>query len=98
MSGGGGYVAGLHASRASVAMHHGNAQITVAQIGVNADGVSYSIPLDVDWKDSSGGWHQGDRPSCLPATVTSAPVTFAAVKYQLDGTGGNAVVWVDCSH
>jgi hypothetical protein len=93
----GGYVAGVHSSSASVAVHHGTAVITPAQIGVTVDGVSYGIPLDVQWKDSSGGWHQGDRPRCLPATVTSARVTFGAVKYELNGVGGYAVVWVDCS-
>ncbi len=93
----GGYIAGVHSSDASVAVHHGTAVISPVQMGATAGGVSYAIPLDVAWKDSSGGWHQGDRPSCLPATITSAPVTFAAVKYELDGNGGYVVVWVDCS-
>jgi hypothetical protein len=93
----GAYVAGAHSANASVAVHHGTAVITPVQIGATADGISYGIPLDVQWKDSSGGWHEGDRPSCLPATVSSAPVTFGAVKYELNGVGGYAVVWVDCS-
>ena len=92
----GGYLAGVRSSDASVAVHHGTAIISPMQIGATADGVSYAIPIDVPWKDS-GGWHQGSRPSCLPSTTPSAPVTFAAVKYDLDGDGGYVVVWVDCS-
>lgn len=91
------YVAGARSSHASVAVRHGTAVITPDQIGVNSGGVSYAIPLDVPWKDAEGGWHEGDRPSCLPATLTSARVTFGAVKYALEGTGGYVVVWVDCS-
>ncbi|MGZ6804626.1 MAG: hypothetical protein ACXVFU_16400 [Nocardioidaceae bacterium] len=94
---GGGYLVGAHSAPASVAVHHGTAVISPVQIAATAGGVTYDIPLDVQWKDSSGGWHEGDRPSCLPATSSSAPVTFGAVKYELGGVGGYAVVWVDCS-
>jgi hypothetical protein len=92
-----GYAMARHSSPASVAVHHGTAQVTPAQVGVNADGVSYDIPLDVPWRDAAGGWHEGERPSCLPTTVTSTPVTFGAVKYALNGVSGSVVVWVDCS-
>ena len=92
-----GYAAGAHSADASVAVHRGIAAITPYQVGVNAGGVSYDIPLDVPWKDASGGWHEGDRPSCLPATQTNARVTFGAVRYQLHDVRGYAVVWVDCS-
>ena len=96
-AGAGGYVAGVHSQKATVAVHQGTAVITPYQIGASARGVSYNSPLDIPWKDREGGWHSGERPSCLPSTITSAPVTFAAVKYELNGNGGHLVAWVDCS-
>jgi hypothetical protein len=93
------FVAGEHSSKASVAVRHGTAVITPVQMGVTSGGVSYAIPLDVPWKDQDGGWHEGERPACLPSSLTSAPVTFGAVMYAFDGgVGGYVVVWVDCSH
>lgn len=70
----------LPAPRASVAVHHGTAIISPVQMGATVGGVSYAIPLDVAWRDSSGGWHQGDRPSCLPATITSDFSRLAKVR------------------
>jgi hypothetical protein len=66
-------------------------------IGVEADGYSYNIPLDVNWIDAQGSWHGHGRPECLPpADRAIGPVSFGAVDVSRDGRSWRQVVWVSC--
>jgi hypothetical protein len=94
----GGYLVG--ANRSGVSIHTGKAHSVQAQISVTGeDGWVYSVPLDVNWTDASGVWHEGDRPACLPPVGDlPAPVTFAATQVTVNGMTWRPVVWVSCRH
>jgi len=89
-----GYTVGTH--RNSTHMASGYAYATSEQISASSDGWSYDIPLNVSWKDSTGTWHQGSRPACLPASDQRLPAKFAWVPVQAGSTSWRTVVWVDC--
>ena len=77
----------------------GNAYASEYQISVTTGGWSYNIPLDVRWRasDAQGGWHEGSRPACLPASRQLQPVKFGWVPVNApDHVGWRSVVWVDC--
>ena len=62
---------------------HGMAVSSPVQMGVEADGTSFAVPLTVAWQDREGGVHEGSRPACLPA-----------VHYRLsDDPQGRATGW-----
>jgi hypothetical protein len=92
----GGYLVGTN--RSGVSIYTGKAHSTQAQISITgADGWVYSVPLDVNWTDAGGGWHEGDRPDCLPPVGdVVAPVTFAATQVTVSGMTSRPVVWVSC--
>jgi hypothetical protein len=92
----GGYLAG--ANRDAVSLHSGKAYSTPFQISITGeDGWVYDVPLDMNWTDGSGTWHQGGRPDCLPPTgELTAPVTFAATEVTVNGVTWRPVVWVSC--
>jgi hypothetical protein len=79
--------------RSGVSEHVGRAYATDAQIGIETDDWTYSVPLDVYWRDPIGTWHSG-RPSCLPPGV-DRDVRFAAVPVEV-GIGFRQVVAVFC--
>lgn len=92
-----GYIAGSGGSTVHVA--RGYAYASSEQISASADGWSYDIPLDVQWRssDPTGGWHEGSRPACLPAGSARMPVKFGWVPVRTpDNVGWRTVVWVDC--
>jgi hypothetical protein len=91
-----GYVVGT--SRSGVSIHTGTAHSVEAQISiVGSDGWVYGVPLDVNWTDTTGGWHEGSRPDCLPPTgATLSPITFAATEVTVRGITWRPVVWVSC--
>ena len=61
------------------------------------DGWYYAIPFDaVLWTDANGSEHDRGRADCLPATGTTGRITFAAVSWSINGTGGRNVVWIYC--
>lgn len=76
---------------------HGTAYSGPGQISATAGGVTYNIPLQVDWLDADGIWHDNTRPDCLPPNFKQIPVTFGAVEWQHHELGGYTVPWVDCS-
>jgi hypothetical protein len=92
----GGFLAG--SNRSSVTVYTGTAHSTEAQISItDKDGWVYSVPLDVNWTDASGTWHEGSRPDCLPpAGDLAAPITFAATQVTVQGITWRPVVWVSC--
>jgi hypothetical protein len=92
----GGYVIGTN--RSGVSIHTGKAHSVQAQISITGeDGWVYGVPLDVNWTDASGVWHEGDRPACLPPVGDlPAPVTFAATQVTVSGMKWRPVVWVSC--
>jgi hypothetical protein len=70
-----------------------------AQIGCTLhDGWDVSVPLDVQWTDSNGTFHESGRPDCLPATGHGAtgPVRVAWTEAEVGGSGWRQVVWVGC--
>jgi len=85
------------ASSSNVTFHTGVPLSAEGAISVEADGWTYSIPLDVMWVDAQGSLHDGDRPACLPAEGATAPVRFASVDVTVEGTSWRQVVWVACS-
>jgi hypothetical protein len=61
------------------------------------DGWVYSVPLDVNWTDAGGTWHEGSRPDCLPpAEDLFGPITFAATQVTVQGITWRPVLWVSC--
>jgi hypothetical protein len=92
----GGYFAGTH--RDTVSMHAGKAYSAPFQISITGeDGWVYGVPLDVNWTDASGTWHEGSRPDCLPpAGELAGPITFAATQVTVNGITWRPVVWVSC--
>jgi hypothetical protein len=92
----GGYLVGTN--RSGVSIHTGKAHSVQAQISVTGeDGWVYSVPLDVNWTDASGVWHEGDRPVCLPPVGdVPAPLKFAATQVTVNGMTWRPVVWVSC--
>jgi hypothetical protein len=92
----GGYLIGTN--RSGVSIYTGKAHSTQAQISITGqDGWVYGVPLDVHWTDAGGGWHEGDRPQCLPPTGdVAAPVTFGATQVSVNGMTWRPVVWVSC--
>jgi len=88
------YLGTLHPN---VAEHTSVPASAEGAITATTDDWSYSIPLDgVVWIDSSGSYHDGERPACLPASGTDVPVKFGSVDVSYQGSSWRAVVWVDC--
>jgi hypothetical protein len=84
-------------ARPAIATHVGIPSSAEGAISIEADGWTYSVPLDgVAWIDSTNSWRDGDRPECLPPTGTTRPVTFGAVEVTVEGSTWRPVVWVDC--
>ncbi|HEV2122473.1 MAG TPA: hypothetical protein VGW38_06835 [Chloroflexota bacterium] len=76
----------------------GTAYSTKSQIGLEAEGWSYNIPLDVQWRDAAGTWHEGGRPECLPPSNTSLEgIRVTAVPVEVRGAGFRHVVAVHCA-
>jgi hypothetical protein len=92
----GGYLVG--SNRPAVSIYTGKAYSTQGQIAIAAkDGWVYNVPLDVQWTDASGVWHEGDRPVCLPPVgEVPMPVTFAATQVTVNRMTWRPVVWVSC--
>jgi hypothetical protein len=93
----GGYLVG--ANRSGVSIHTGSAHSEQAQISITGeDGWVYNVPLDVNWTDASGAWHQDGRPDCLPPTgEVVGPIKFAATEVTVSGSKVRPVVWVWCT-
>ena len=92
----GGYLVGTN--RSGVSIYTGKAHSTQFQISlIGEDGWVYGVPLDVYWTDTSGTWHEGDRPNCLPPDGDlTAPITFAATQVTVNGMTWRPVLWVSC--
>ena len=86
------------ASTSSVTFHTGLPHSAPGAISVEADGWTYSIPMDVKWVDAQGSLHDGDRPACLPPEGATGPVRFASVDVTVEGASWRQVVWVACSN
>jgi hypothetical protein len=84
------------ASRSAVRWHTGNAYSTPGQIEVSAGGWSYDIPLDLQWEDNNGSFHESGRPACLPPTFSVSRVRFAEIDVKVEGTKLRQVVFVSC--
>jgi len=98
-TGGAGYAIGLHHQAGSTHVATGYAYASPLQISAFSQGWSYEIPLHVRWLDSTGGWHEGSRPVCLPASGSRTPVKFGWVPVHAPGPGDvswRTVIWVDC--
>lgn len=74
-----------------------------AYIGVNEPlkhqpyGVAYKFSPNTTWLDSTGGIHDGSRPSCVPYYHAVRVRRMEAVTYPIDGgTAEGTVVWVKC--
>jgi hypothetical protein len=91
----GAYVLGAH--RSSTHLTSGTAYSTPFQIGASTHDWQYDIPLQIQWRDSTGAWNDGSRPACLPPANRTMPVKFAWVPVTVAGVSWRAVVWVDCS-
>ena len=75
----------------------GTAHSTEAQIGLEGDDWSYNIPLDVQWTDASGSWHDDGRPECLPPSSKALEnIRITAVSVEARGMGFRQVVAVHC--
>jgi hypothetical protein len=92
---GAGFYLGTIGSQVSV--HAGVPSSAPGAISIEADGWTYSVPLDgVAWIDDGGSWHDSGRPTCLPVDGTTEAVRFGAVTVSLEGSTWRPVVWVDC--
>lgn len=90
-----GFYLGTLGSQASV--HTGVPSSAEGAISIEADGWTYSVPLDgVAWIDDGGVRHDSGRPTCLPVEGTTEAVRFGAVTVALESSTWRPVVWVDC--
>jgi hypothetical protein len=77
-------------------MHTGIVYATPYEGTASAGGWDYFLPAHVSWIDASGTIHDaGEHPPCVPFYHASR-VTFATVKYSIDGATKGTVVWVRC--
>jgi hypothetical protein len=93
------FFVGRHQS-GTATIRHGQAISLVGVVGVLDHGASkYTIPLDVAWVGSDGGYRSDGRPECVPPVgIGTIPVTFATVKVKdPDGYERDLTVWVDCT-
>jgi hypothetical protein len=89
----------IGSARAGVSLHTGVASSTEQTIGIETDGWTYGIPLDIRWEDATGTAHFGGRPDCLPPSNTEVgPITFAAIEVSIGGSTWRQVVWVSCRY
>jgi len=87
----------IGSARAGVSLHTGMASSTEQTVGIEADGWTYGIPLDIRWEDATGTSRFGGRPDCLPPSNTEVgPITFAAFEVSVGGSTWRQVVWVSC--
>lgn len=91
-----GYV--VRGRQPAVAVRIGSPHSTPFQVSIQADGWVYDVPLNVQWRDATGGWHEGIRPTCLPPDGELPPVKFATVNVNGPGPSWRQVVWVDCGN
>ena len=83
-------------TRPAVAIHTAVPSSAEGAISIDADGWTYSVPLDgAQWVDAAG-WHESGRPSCLPPEGTNVAVRFGSIEVTVEGTAWRPVVWVDC--
>ncbi|MBS2938027.1 hypothetical protein KDN32_09765 [Nocardioides sp. J2M5] len=56
------------------------------------------VPRDVAWIDSTGGFHMGGRPECLPPTGrgTEGPIAITWVTVEASGRSWKQAVGVEC--
>ena len=76
-------------------MHTGRADAGETANSVDADGWTYSVPIDVAWVDGARRYHDGGRPDCLDPGESSL-IRFAATEVSVEGTHWRPVVWVAC--
>jgi hypothetical protein len=90
--------AGVVVARAqpSVAIRVADGYASPAQAGVSTKGWSYDVPLDVQWRDATGSWHENGRPDCIPTHGAIHHLRFATVTAKVEGVTWRPVVWVDC--
>ena len=87
----------LGTTHPAVTIHTAVPSSAEGAISIEADGWTYSVPLDgVMWWDSTNSRHDSGRPTCLPPTGATRPVTFGSVEVTVNGTTWRPVVWVDC--
>lgn len=87
----------LLGTKNGVSVHTGTASSAEGAISIEADGWTYSVPLDgVEWVDSLNAWHDSGRPECLPPTGATHPIRFGAVDVTAEQLSWRSVVWVDC--
>lgn len=62
------------------------------------DGRDVSVPVTLSWTDSGGTFHEGGRPSCLPATGRGleGPVRVSWTEVDVDGMHWRQVLHVAC--
>jgi len=83
----------LLGTKSPVSIHTGTASSAAGAISIEADGWTYSVPLDgVEWVDSLNAWHDSDRPACLPPTGATRPIRFGAVDVTAEQLSWRAVV------
>ena len=85
-------------ANSNVTVRSGTAYVTDYQASIigDGDGWVYDLPSNVSWTDSSGTWHEGGQPSCLPDAGKTGPVKFAATEVTVNGFTWRPVVWISC--
>lgn len=77
---------------------HGPAFVGVDQASVKVDDWTYGFSLDgVEWRDTDGGWHHGDRPACLRTPGKVVAIDFGWVETRAPhNSQARLVTWVGC--
>jgi hypothetical protein len=83
--GGTSYAIGSHHHGAQTHVATGYAYASPLQISAFSGGWSYDIPLDVRWLGTVGGWHEGSRPACLPASTGQLQSSSAGFRSKRQG-------------
>jgi hypothetical protein len=89
--------AGLDVVRPDKYVVTAKAQSAQGAISADDGDWTYSIPLEVAWRDGRGAFHDSGRPECLPPSgKEEGPVQFTAIPVDVGGIKFRQVIFVDC--
>jgi hypothetical protein len=88
-------------------MATGDAYSAENQVSIEADGITYAMPLDVTWMDADDSWQHGSRPACVPPSLETIEgvrfawvdvriASLAWVDVRIASLAWREIVWVDC--
>jgi hypothetical protein len=72
-------------------------QVGEDQASFQVGDTTYGFEDSVAWTDSTGSFHDGGWPDCLPKLQAVTGIRFAATTLWVGNVGVAKVLWVDCA-